>query len=216
MASNGPDTPNTTADDVTVVRWQSKWERQTQDTDMEVFMVESSLGHKGIRIWARGLTSNATLQELCSIYKVAPTVFAFEAWKLRGGFTIGKGLLEASVNIQSCGNNLPATVYRVVHDAQPFGGTKARGFSWLSTTPFDFQILLQRHLNWRCRQPSPFVSVTDDIRKAARVAAAYAVRGCTGIKVVKIDTSGEDWRNRRVKMWHVESLVDVLKLVPHF
>ncbi|KAK3317934.1 hypothetical protein B0H66DRAFT_456589, partial [Apodospora peruviana] len=110
------------------------------------------------------------------------------------------------------GGPRPPIVYCVVHSEQPFGSIKARAFGTRQTDPLYFQIMLQRRLSWRCREKSPFMSVTNDYSKALRVFAFCLTRRFKDIKILTIRTEGNEWKDEGQRMWHVDTLVEQLGL----
>ncbi|KAM7190309.1 hypothetical protein V8F33_009549, partial [Rhypophila sp. PSN 637] len=138
-------------------------------------------------------------------------------------FINGRPLEKVAISIQTCGSSpgdgphRPEYVYRVVHDGHPHGGTKARGFGvpGRETDPLFFQILLQKHLQWTCRELSPFMSVTNNLGKAVGICAYYYAWRMRGIRILKIKTSGPGWKHWDMKMWDVKDLVERLGLTQH-
>ncbi|KAI6082521.1 hypothetical protein F4821DRAFT_272400 [Hypoxylon rubiginosum] len=145
-------------------------------------------------------------EELSAVYPELP-----EADDLirGGGFLHGRPMKDTGIEIETCGGSKrPATLYRVIHAGQPYGGIKARGYGIVQIKPFYFQILVQKHLNWGCRNPSPFISVTDNLEKVKIVAAVYEARGFSAIQILEFNTIGPEWNNEEHRLWNVRDLVD--------
>lgn len=64
----------------------------------------------------------------------------------------------------------------------------------------------QRHLNWACRDLSPFMSTTNRLAKVRRLCAKYEIMGFTGIEVLVIKTDGPAWKD--TKIFHVKTLIE--------
>ncbi|KAI1408694.1 hypothetical protein F5Y13DRAFT_194165 [Hypoxylon sp. FL1857] len=126
-----------------------------------------------------------------------------------GGFLHGRPMLEKAITLDTYGGpGICRKIFRVVHDGQPFGGVKARGYGTVPIDPLYFQILFQKHHNWNCRNPSPFISVTDSLKTATIIGAVYEARGHTGIKVLVFDTCHSAWNHKKQRLWNVKYLVD--------
>lgn len=129
------------------------------------------------------------------------------------GFCIGRPLASLHTTIPLCiGNACPKILWRVVHNGHPSQGTVARGFGKTKTTALTFQLQLQRHLSWKCRDPSPFMSSTNDYAKVVRMCACYEARGMTGIEILEINTTGEEW-NAESRIWEVQELLRRFRLL---
>ncbi|KAI1200950.1 hypothetical protein F5X97DRAFT_320888 [Nemania serpens] len=175
--------------------------KYSERPDCEVFMVKSTTQpHMKVRCWCT-TGGRASLQEL---YNNLPE---FENDERRGGFVNGRPLTHLSVTISTCaGQSRPKTLYRVVHDEQPHYGRKARGHGIVKVTPLSFQILVEKHLNWRCRQPSPFMSSTNDQRKVRRIVQTLQEHGFTGIQVIEFRTSGDGWNHTAQRLFYAPTL----------
>ena len=110
---------------------------------------------------------------------------------------------SAAVKIRTCGGAArPRVVFRVAHGGNdktppsPFGGLRARGWGERETNPLYFQVMLQDHLKWICREKSPFMSVTNGLGRAVRVCQSYSNRGYRGVRVYTIDTATAGWDHR--------------------
>lgn len=161
-----------------------------------------------IRLW----TSPSVFEELRVDHPDLP-----EAAKATpsGGFVRGRALLQNSFTIKTCGLGgikIPHRLFRVIRDGVPFEGIKARGHGLVETNSIFFQNLLQKHMNWNCRHPSPFMSATDAFHLVATIASFHQVRGRTGIQVLTIDMTKPQWDHRKQRVWNLGQLVDQFKL----
>ncbi|OHW97593.1 hypothetical protein CSPAE12_03646 [Colletotrichum incanum] len=104
----------------------------------------------------------------------------------------------------------PRTLYRVIHGGQPDNGLKSR--LGRGSDPIFFQLHLQKHLRWRCRESSPFLSATNSWKKAMIIAAVYAARAFTGLRIIKFKTSGLGWNHGIQRLWSARSLIRQLGL----
>lgn len=160
-------------------------------------------GETSVKLW----TEPDYLQTLQALYpQLSDTIFTAR----KGGFAKGRPLIETETTIKTCGiggPRRPKYLYRVVHDETPFGGTKARGHGLVnSLDPIRFQNYFQKHRNWNCRFPSPFMSVTDSYTLVAVIAAFHKVRGKTSIRVLTIDTTGPHWDHEKRRIWNANHL----------
>ncbi|ROV87241.1 hypothetical protein VMCG_10759 [Cytospora schulzeri] len=135
----------------------------------------------------------------------------------RSGFCKGQPLVSLETTIPTClGSSRPPKLWRVIHGGHSFPGTLARGSSSdnkIKTSPLNFQLQFQRHLNWNCRDPSPFMSSTNDHAKAIRICGCYEARGMTGITILEIDTTaGEEWDATGSHIWEVQELLRCFRL----
>ncbi|KAK9421093.1 hypothetical protein SUNI508_06238 [Seiridium unicorne] len=118
----------------------------------------------------------------------------------------GMALVETSFNVKTIGGtDRPKKLYRAVHGGQPHGGTKSR--LGRGSDPIFLQIHLKKHLRWSCRQPSPFLSATNDEAKAFRIASMYMDMGFEGIHIIEFRTDGPGWDHNVQRMWHARTLV---------
>lgn len=166
-------------------------------------MVKSTITpHIKTRYWCT-LQGRAGLKEL---YKDLPD---FEDDARRGGFVNGRPMLNPSIPILTCtGSARPRILYRVVHNQQPHYGRKARGYGIVKITPLLFKMLVDKHLNWKCRQPSPFMSTTDSWVKVRTIARTLQEHGYKGIQVIKFKSSGPGWDHESQRLFYAPNLID--------
>lgn len=131
----------------------------------------------------------------------------------KGGFSYGRALVNISIPIKTAGgDSRPQILYRVVHKATPNGGIKARGHGIVKAGPLFFQQFLERHLDRRCRNPSPFMSATADIEKAWDECAYYEARGFEDIEILTITTHGHEWLQEDSRLWCLQTILTDLPL----
>ncbi|KAI5917818.1 hypothetical protein F4810DRAFT_726684 [Camillea tinctor] len=130
-----------------------------------------------------------------------------------GGFVKGQAIRDIAVDIHTlAGQDRPKILYRVVHDGQPHYGMKARGYGIVQVDPPYFQTLVQKHMRWQSRFPSPFMSVTDDWEMVKCICKTYQQRGDTGIKVITFKSSGPGRDHTKQQLWDCKQLGARLKL----
>ncbi|KAI1134582.1 hypothetical protein F5Y05DRAFT_421975 [Hypoxylon sp. FL0543] len=188
---------------VTVPRYGERRIPQAYKPDAKAWMVDSKMEKgRNFKLW----TTEEFHAELRTIYPHVPNSDAITGG---GGFLHGRPMLEKAVTLKTCGGSrVPERLFRVIHDGQPFGGIKARGYGTISIDPLYFQVLFQKHHNWNCHNPSPFISVTDSTDMAKIIGSVYEARGHTGIKILVFDPSHPAWNQR---IWNVRYLVEKLK-----
>ncbi|KAM7193669.1 hypothetical protein V8F20_008306 [Naviculisporaceae sp. PSN 640] len=203
------------------MRWTKKKVRQARHPEIDVWMADTTTDpDRSTRVYVREGS-----KDLRSIkYHYRQYLRGLNLRSRSTGFVKARALRQVAMYIQTCGSAegdgpyRPEFVYRAVHDGQPHGGIKARGYgiAGREPDPFYFQIFLQHHLAWRSRQLSPFMSVTNSLEKAVRICAYYYARGMSGIRILKIRTSGPGWKHWDMKMWDVEDLVAKFRLTKHW
>ncbi|KAK2045216.1 hypothetical protein LZ31DRAFT_594191 [Colletotrichum somersetense] len=99
----------------------------------------------------------------------------------------------------------PRYLYRVTHGGQPHKGRKSR--LGRGSDPLFFQRHLKKHLIWKCREPSPFLSSTDSLDKALRIAAWYEVRNYPDVRITRFRTSGPGWDHEVQRLWGARDLI---------
>ncbi|KAK7731557.1 hypothetical protein SLS53_008721 [Cytospora paraplurivora] len=152
------------------------------------------------------------LQKQASPVITSHLLLSSHMFSTKGGFCEGRPIVSLDLTIPTClGASRPQTLWRVVHKEHRSGGTIARGFGKVKTAPLTFQVHFQKHLNWNCRDPSPFMSSTNDFDKAIRICACYEVRGMSGIEILKVDTTGEGW-SVETPIWNVRELLYLFNL----
>ncbi|KAK3349044.1 hypothetical protein B0T25DRAFT_519356 [Lasiosphaeria hispida] len=157
------------------------------------------------KVWAKD--GSPQIQDLCDTYSLAADQLLTHP--VQGGFINGRALRQTCVTVTTTAylQGSPC-LFRVVHEGHPehdispnpHGGIKARGYGIRTTNPLFFQIDLQRHLNWTCREPSPFLSVTRCWEKMFNICARYHVRGFEGIKIHIIRPNAEAWAKHKTRM----------------
>lgn len=125
------------------------------------------------------------------------------------GCVNGTALLSTSFKVYTVGGvERPEFMYRAIHGGQPHQGIKSR--LGRGSDPIFLHIHLRKHLRWACREPSPFLSVTQVQRKVCRVACEYEMRGYSGIRIIKFRTSGPGWDHAVQRMWRARALLRLL------
>lgn len=125
------------------------------------------------------------------------------SWSITEAFKKGKPLISLSTPIRDCaGKSRPRVLYRVVHGGHPGKGLWSRGFGACKTDRMSFMLLFQRHLNWKCRNASPFMSTTTDPVKMVRLAAWYESNGFSNIEVLVIRVDDSKWPSQS-RIWDV-------------
>ncbi|KAI0869902.1 hypothetical protein GGS24DRAFT_477216, partial [Hypoxylon argillaceum] len=105
-----------------------------------MFLVKSAITPMKVRLW-RNKEGNDELK------KAYPSTPDFDEKASRGGFRTGRALEQLALPISTCGGrDRPPILYRVVHDGQPHGGMKARGFGLVKVTHETFQVLFDKHI----------------------------------------------------------------------
>ncbi|RYC62306.1 hypothetical protein CHU98_g3893 [Xylaria longipes] len=134
----------------------------------------------------------------------------------QGAFIWGYPLRRLEKFIHTCGTSTgrPKILYRLTRDGQPHGGRKPRGHGLVDVDPFSFHIFFQKHLSWRCRNPSPFLSVTDSFEKVKDMHKLYQKRGYQNIKLIKFRSYGPGWDHTKLRLYHVPTLTRLLGGVP--
>ncbi|KAI0409857.1 hypothetical protein F4802DRAFT_4622 [Xylaria palmicola] len=121
-----------------------------------------------------------------------------------GGFVKGRPLKAVAAPVSTCtGQGRPDILYRVVHDGQPHYGQKARGFGKVTLEPWNFQGLVEKHVCWQSRHPSPFISTTNSPARLKAVIKTYRERGFTGIRVIEFRTWGAGWDHNFHRLFYV-------------
>ncbi|KAI1077913.1 hypothetical protein F5B20DRAFT_582734 [Whalleya microplaca] len=149
-------------------------------------------------------------EELRPIY---PNLPAIDDISRAGGFVKCRPMLDKAIIIETCtGEQRPKCLYRAVHDLQPHGGVMAKGHEINHTDPLFFQVQLQKHMNWNCCDPSPFMSVSGTLIKAVIIASVYEAWGCSVISIIKFKSSGPGWDHKKQRLWDAEKLVQRFQL----
>ncbi|KAI1271408.1 hypothetical protein F5Y07DRAFT_404458 [Xylaria sp. FL0933] len=184
-----------------VVLFRGEQIRHSEDSECEVFVASSTtqlLTRTSIWSTTKGIV------ELKKHYESLPQ---FENFSRRGCPQYGWTMIKPFVSVSTCsGKQRPPELYRVVYEEQPHHGRKARGYGLITPNPLTFQILVQKHLNWRCRNPSPFISATNSEKKVRRMVKVHQAKGRTGIQVIKFRTTGPGWDHTLQRLFDVRTL----------
>ncbi|KAK8139632.1 hypothetical protein PG984_000755 [Apiospora sp. TS-2023a] len=187
-----------------VVQWGPKKIQQAAEPETLAWVVDHEKNHTG-RVWAK----EPVRQELKDKYGVDTQQEDLDTF--RGTFVNGRPLKQASITIHPClGHFRPKRLYRAVHADQPFYGVCARNYPQIFN-PVLFQIQFQKHMVWRWRGNSPFMSATCSFQKAVQKCEAYEKRKRPGIKLLIINTSGPGWDSRRL-IWGAGELEMAFKV----
>ncbi|KAI0017987.1 hypothetical protein F4780DRAFT_795532 [Xylariomycetidae sp. FL0641] len=184
-----------------VARYEYRWEAQARKPKSNAWVVKSKVAkYVNFKIWMRPGFSN----ELQKAYPKAPDISQL---RHRGSFVNGKAMTHIKLPIHTVGGkDRPRILHRVVHDRQPHYGEKTRGYGLVEIDELRFSMLVQKHLDWRCRHRSPFISVTDRQRKVNQVAELIIERGGTGVRIITFRSSGPGWDHQRQRLWRVWEL----------
>ncbi|GJC82988.1 hypothetical protein ColLi_05826 [Colletotrichum liriopes] len=146
-----------------------------------------------------------------SIMDAFPNYLEFLSNSRTHGAVNGIALVSSSHNIYTVENRWrPEILYRVIHGGQPNKGIKSR--LGRGSDPIFLQLHFQKHLRWRCRERSPFLSATDCWEKALQIAAVYALRGFADVEIINFKTTGPGWNHNIQRLWSVRSLIRQLDL----
>ncbi|KAH8165571.1 hypothetical protein CIB48_g2707 [Xylaria polymorpha] len=190
-------------EEVTVAKFGSSVVNYTQNPDAKGWIVKRKTdSDKPFRFWILS-------EEHDTVRRVYPETPIEEG---RGAFIWGRPLLSFAIPIYTYGTsrNRPKFLYRLTHDGQPHDGIKARGYGRVNIDPFSFHVLVLKHLDWRCRNPSPFLSTTNSRKKIDHVHKLYANRGFQNIRLIKFRTYGPGWDHKKQRMYHVPTLLKEL------
>ncbi|KAI0856982.1 hypothetical protein F4860DRAFT_518254 [Xylaria cubensis] len=148
-------------------------------------------------------------EEHDAIHLIYPTI---SIEKIQSAFLRGYPLINLATPIYTCGTRTgrPKILYRLTHDGQPHGGMKPRGHGSVIVEPFSFHILLFKHLDWRCRNLSPFLSATDSMDKILHMYGLYDERGYQNIRLLIFRTDGPGWDHQMQKLYRVFDLLMAL------
>ncbi|KAK3306346.1 uncharacterized protein B0T15DRAFT_573361 [Chaetomium strumarium] len=151
-------------------------------------------------------SNDPTLGELCGLLGLPDS----EISPGRGACKIGYPL-HPKTRVATLGTlglaSRPRYVYRVVHNAMPFRGHKARGYGRVVADPLIFQLYLQKHLFWASRWQSPFLSVATTMEKVLEFTGIFWYQGHYGIKIYTIDTHLDARNHTRQPMFDVSELI---------
>ncbi|KAI1298369.1 hypothetical protein F5Y03DRAFT_409438 [Xylaria venustula] len=184
-----------------VVTFERKVAVHSDRPECQVFRVKSiKEPHVKEKVW----WTKEGYEELKNRYDNLPE---FEDENQRGGFVKGRPMMDLAAQISTCtGSKRPRILYRVVHEQQPHYGRKARGYDIVKPTSLNFDTLVKKHLNWKSRHPSPFISVTDSRSKAHRIVKVLQEHGLTGIQIIKFRSNGVGWNHKTQRLFHARTL----------
>ncbi|KAI0601225.1 hypothetical protein F4775DRAFT_543307 [Biscogniauxia sp. FL1348] len=193
--------PRVPVEHMIVPRYAQRPMKQEDNLDAKAWIVKSKVEpNKSVKLWIRPEFH----QNLQLMYPKIPGVNDLYR---PGGFVNGRPMTHIAMVVSTfAGKARPEILYRVVHAGQPHYGMKARGYGIVSVDPLYFQILVQKHVCWRCRDPSPFMSVTDDSEKVEKICNYYRKRNFTGIKVITFRSSGQGWNHKKQRLWSCRDL----------
>ena len=182
--------------------WDRDPREQTQAPDVELWMAQTTTEHefdRRTKPWEK--EDSSKLKELCEALDISVPDSIVSGKS--SGFVKGYGLRPESItSLHTLGGaDRPRFVYRVVHADSPFEGLKARGHGKVKTDALHFQVLLQEHLNWKCRWASPFLSVATTLDKALVICGTYYGKCREGIKIHIIDTHAEGWNHHELRLF---------------
>jgi hypothetical protein len=105
--------------------------------------------------------------------------------------------------------SIPAELWRAIREDHPGQGLIARAYSTdtmgTELTRTNFQLLVECHLQWHSRIPSPFLSATPQRERAVRLCQKWIAEGWRGVRLVRINSS-DMVRDHDVKIWKVTDL----------
>jgi hypothetical protein len=214
VAKEGSDKPTTQ----TLAKWDAarKGKLQEENPDVYMWLVDSKdedIGSFGA-VYVRGGADNPKFKGLCERLGMAPEETVKNS---RGSFLKGQPLLEEeTVTIPVLyGKHRPPFGFRTTHGGSPDGsvapmpyrGMKPRGYGVVKTDPLRKQAFFQRHLNWRWRGRSPFLSVTTRIEVVQYFADMYRLQGCRDVKIHLINMHAEDWDRDEPPVFYAADVV---------
>ncbi|KAH0420771.1 hypothetical protein CcaCcLH18_13813 [Colletotrichum camelliae] len=121
----------------------------------------------------------------------------------------GIALLKTKDKITTVGGiDRPRKLYRAIHSGQPHDGMMSR--LGCGSDAIFFHHHLRRHLRWQSREPSPFLSATDSLKKAVRIAAIYIAKGFHDVRIIKFNAQGPGWDHDVHRMWNPRELARTL------
>lgn len=127
-------------------------------------------------------------------------------------FKKGRPLSTLFTPIRACvGKSRPRVLYRAVHGEHPGNGLWSRGYGTIKTDQISFMMHFYYHLNWKCRNASPFMSTTTNPAKAANVADFYEGDGFSNIEILVIKTDESEWQSQS-RIWNVTKTATSLYL----
>ncbi|KAK1971936.1 hypothetical protein LY78DRAFT_708839 [Colletotrichum sublineola] len=141
-----------------------------------------------------------------------PSYLHFISTSRDHGVVNGTAMISTSHQVHTAGEHLrPLVLYRVTHRRQPNNGIKSR--LGRGSDPIFLQLHLQKHLNVRCREHSPFLSATSLRWKALELAAKFDAQGIPGVQIIKFKTSGSGWNHDIQRLWLAKDLLQQFGLM---
>lgn len=178
--------------------WGAKKIAHADNTDTEAWVVDNEQNYTGL-VWAKE-PMRTQIRE-----KYGADIQLSYLFMFNGTFVNGRPLTQLSKSITPClGYDRPGTLYRVLHDGQPYNGVCARSYPH-GPERLLFQVQIQKHMNWNWRRASPSMSATTSFNKAIHVCKGYVERGHKGMMILVIDTMGDGWGSELI--WHVATLM---------
>ncbi|KAL2875097.1 hypothetical protein SGCOL_009669 [Colletotrichum sp. CLE4] len=192
--------------EVLVARYERKIEKIAENGSSEV------------KAWLTKNTTNnvpwvlRALPEYVQVLKDQfPRVLDVMKHSSHSGCVNGTALLSIDQSVSTVdAETRPQYLWRTIHGDQPHGGIKAR--LGRGTDPIFLHLHLRKHLRWRCRELSPFLSATDSREKAIRIALMYELRGFQNITILRFQTTGLAWDHEVQRLWDPKSLLRDLNL----
>ncbi|KAI1752190.1 hypothetical protein F4782DRAFT_530801 [Xylaria castorea] len=194
---------------IQVAQFETRVVRYTDKPDAKGWIVKTKTDpHKPFKLWLLP-------GERDTVRQIYPNIPYIE--EAKGTFIWGYPLRNLATSIPTCGTSQgrPKILYRLTHDGQPHDGKKPRSHDLVDVDPFSFNIFLHKHLDWLCRNPSPFLSVTDSKRKIQFMLKVYRDRGYQNIKVIKFRSYGPGWDHKKQRLYNVPILAEKLCIKPH-
>jgi len=189
---------------------------QSKSPNVDFWLVDCTIEKESTgkrkKIWARAGLGQSVYEKFHETLGIEPDG---TARGMAGGFVKGQAYRGTTTLCTASGKDRPEFVFRVTHEgtrdgsikAMPFGGLKARGYGRIRTDAIHFQDLVQRHLNPNSRAQGPFISVGRYMDRALFYCEFYIKKGCQGIKIHRIKTSGDAWNHKEQRMFSVQHLV---------
>ncbi|TGJ82732.1 hypothetical protein E0Z10_g6024 [Xylaria hypoxylon] len=181
--------------------FERKSVKHSQRPKCEAFIVKSTIEpHTKAKVW----WTKEGHRKLEVLYN---NLAVFDDNNYHRGFVNGRPMIHPSVPVSTCaGSKRPPILYRVVCEQQPCYGMKAHGHGLLNVTPLNFQSLVDKHLSWRCRDPSTSSRQQTLGRKVWQLIKALQKSGISGLQIVIFSSSGPGWDHKAQRLFHVPLL----------
>ncbi|KAI0545526.1 hypothetical protein F4679DRAFT_459917 [Xylaria curta] len=190
---------------ILVARFGPEVVKYTEEPDAKGWIVKTTTDpHKPFSLWLLPEEHDTVRQ----IYPEIPKI------EKKGAFIWGYPLRDLAIPIHTCGTSegRPKILWRLTYGGQPHGGMRPRGYGLVKVDPFSFQILAYKHLYWRCRNLSPFISVTGSLKKIQKIYKVLRDRRCQNIKLTKFRAYGRGWDHKKQRLYHVPTLERILPI----